>query len=87
MPASDVAHIGSASTGMKRTEERTPEFWFDSRRYYFLKNHGRGYLWAANAAHVVGSVAWRARMLLERKPKQDRPQALRDFLRHTARRR
>lgn len=82
VPSSRVAHIGSASTGMKETNKRTPHFWFDSRRHYFRKNHGQAYLAAADAAHVLGSVAWRARRVLERKEKQDRPRALRDFVRH-----
>jgi N-acetylglucosaminyl-diphospho-decaprenol L-rhamnosyltransferase len=82
VPESRVAHIGSASTGMKETEKRTPHFWFDSRRHYFRKNYGQAYLVAADAAHVLGSLAWRARRVVERKEKQDRPKALRDFVRH-----
>lgn len=82
VPASRVAHIGSASTGMKETDKRTPNFWFDSRRHYFRKNHGQRYLLAADLAHVAGSVAWRARRVVQRKAKQDRPKALRDFVRH-----
>ena len=82
VPQSRVAHIGSASTGMKETEKRTPHFWFDSRRHYFRKNHGQAYLFAADAAHVAGSLVWRARRVIERKEKQDRPKALRDFVRH-----
>jgi len=83
VPNSRVAHIGSASTGMKETQKRTPHFWFDSRRHYFRKNHGQAYLMAADTAHVVGSLVWRARRVIERKAKQDRPKALRDFVRHT----
>ena len=55
---SSVAHIGSASTGMK-TWTKVPDYWFDSRRHYFLKNHGRAYLAAATAARPRGPHAMR----------------------------
>ena len=39
VPESRVAHIGSASTGMKRREPR-PAYWFASRRHYLRKHDG-----------------------------------------------
>ena len=56
VPESSVAHIGSASTGMKDKRKRTPGYWFDSRRHYFLKNHGSAYADAATA----GACRWAA---------------------------
>ncbi|WP_457773878.1 glycosyltransferase family 2 protein [Phycobium rhodophyticola] len=50
---SEVTHIGSVSTGMKDWA-RVPDYWFNSRWYYFCKNHGRGYAVAATLAHVAG---------------------------------
>ena len=82
VPESSVAHIGSVSTGMKDTKRRTPSYWFASRRHYFLKNHGRRYLWAANAAFVVGFSLWRVRRRVQGKPDPDRPSFLSDFIRY-----
>lgn len=79
---SEVAHIGSASTGMK-TWTKVPEYWFDSRRHYFLKNHGRAYLAAATAARLGGSALWQLRRRLQRKPDEDPPGFLSGLLRHS----
>jgi len=79
---SEVAHIGSESTGMKRWA-RTPAYWFDSRRHYFTKNHGRGYFAAATLAHVAGGLIWRLRCALARRPVGDPPHFLRDLIAHS----
>lgn len=80
--ASDVAHIGSESTGMKRWT-RTPQYWFNSRRHYFTKNHGAAYFAAATLAHVVGGLIWRLRAALTRRPVGDPPHFLRDLVAHS----
>ncbi|MGB8811619.1 MAG: glycosyltransferase family 2 protein [Paracoccaceae bacterium] len=82
---SRVTHIGSVSTGMK-TWGRMPAYWFDSRRHYFRKNHGRGYAFAALLAHVAGGLLWRARLLVQRKDRGDPPHFLRDLISHAMRR-
>jgi hypothetical protein len=82
VPASKVAHIGSASTGMKNKTRRTPGYWFDSRRHYFRKNHGPRYLWAANLAWLFGFTVRRARVRWQGKPDLDRPRLWSDFVRH-----
>ncbi|HEY9096500.1 MAG TPA: glycosyltransferase family 2 protein, partial [Hydrogenophaga sp.] len=55
LPQSRVMHIGSVSTGMK-TWKRTPAFWFDSRLWYFTKNHGMAYAALATVAYVAGAM-------------------------------
>lgn len=50
---SEVAHIGSVSTGMK-SWDRVPRYWFESRLHYFVKNHGAVYAASTTLAHVVG---------------------------------
>ena len=80
--ASDVAHIGSETTGMKRWR-RTPGYWFDSRRHYFTKTHGRAGFAAATLAHVAGALVWRARCALARRPVGDPPHFLRDLIVHS----
>lgn len=82
---SEVAHIGSASTGMK-TWKRAPDYWYDSRRRYFEKHHGRlGALWAT-AAHLGGSALFRLRCLLQRRAWDNPPGHLSYLLRHALRR-
>ncbi|MEP5152393.1 glycosyltransferase family 2 protein [Planktotalea sp.] len=82
--SSEVTHIGSVSTGMK-TWERMPQYWFDSRLHYFTKNHGWLYAIVAVKAHVLGGLLWRARRLLQRKPKADPDHFLRDLIVHDTR--
>ena len=81
---SSVAHIGSASTGMK-TWTKVPDYWFDSRRHYFLKNHGRAYLAAATAARLAGSAVWQLRRRVQGKPDEDPPGFLGGLLGHSLR--
>lgn len=62
VPASRVMHIGSVSTGMK-TWRRTPEYWFDSRMRYFVKNHGLVYAAAATLGYTVGALIFKLRLV------------------------
>lgn len=80
---SEVAHIGSVTTGMK-TWARVPQYWFDSRWHYFTKNHGQAYALGATALHVLGGALYRVRRLLDRKPLAAAPYFLRDLLVHSA---
>ena len=66
-----VLHIGSVSTGMK-TWKRAPDYWYDSRRRYFEKHHGRMGALGATAAHLGGAGIFRLRCLLARR-KPDTP--------------
>ena len=72
IPQSRVMHIGSVSTGMK-SWKRIPPFWFDSRLWYFTKNHGVAYAALATLAHVAGALIFRARRLF-RKKRSDQPE-------------
>lgn len=78
---SRVAHIGSASTGMK-TWTRIPRFWLDSRWLYFSKTHGRAYAALATLAAVAGGTFWRLRLLIQHKDRGDPPRFLRDMAAH-----
>ncbi len=81
VPQSRIVHIGSVSTGMK-TNRRMPRYWYDSRRHYFIKNHGRGYAFAALLAHLAGGVLHRLRMGLSGRKPQDPKWFLSDLLTH-----
>lgn len=78
---SEVAHIGSVSTGMKKWQ-RIPGFWLDSRWHYFSKNHGRGYAALATVMHALGGAFWRVRVLMQGKTPADPPHFLRDLVFH-----
>ncbi|MGJ8544832.1 MAG: glycosyltransferase [Sulfitobacter sp.] len=84
VPASRIMHIGSVSTGMK-TWARMPSYWFDSRRHYFVKNHGRAYAAAALGAHLLGGWLHRLRSVIGRRRPQDPPRFLRDLVAHALR--
>ncbi|MCT4556932.1 MAG: glycosyltransferase family 2 protein [Pelagimonas sp.] len=78
---SEVMHIGSVSTGMGGWT-RVPQYWLDSRWYYFSKNHGRIYAALATLFHLGAGVLWRIRRVIQRKPKADPPYFLRDLVVH-----
>ena len=84
VPQSTVTHVGSVSTGMKDWT-RTPGYWFDSRRHYFLKNHGRTYLLGATVARATGAALWRLRRLVSPRPMGEPRWFLTDFLCHAIR--
>lgn len=70
VPESRIAHVGSASTGMKDWD-KTPGYWFDSRWYYFSKLHGRGYAVAATLALLMGCGIYGMRRIVQTKPQMD----------------
>lgn len=78
---SRVCHIGSVSTGMGRWT-RTPSYWYQSRWYYFSKNHNRAYAIAATALNVLGTSLWRVRRRIEGKPITGAKCFLRDMVSH-----
>lgn len=83
VPDSRTVHVGSASTGLKDWA-RTPRYWFDSRRHYFSKVHGRAYAAMATLARIGGCAIWRLRRLVSDRPMADPPHFLRDLIAHSA---
>lgn len=78
---SQVTHIGSVSTGYKEQDKPMPRFWFESRRHYFVKNHGRAYAWAANVTHAASLAAYEALSRARGKDPGGRKDFLKDFVR------
>lgn len=79
-----VEHIGSASTGMK-SWKRIPPYWYDSRRRYFDKHHGRAGTYLATMLHLTGTSLWKLRCVLQRR-KSDVPEGHLSYLaRHALR--
>ena len=81
VPTSRVVHLGGQSTGLNDVTTRMPPYWFESRRHYFLKNHGRAHLWLANLLWIGGYSSWKMRRRLQGKPATDKPRMFSDFLR------
>lgn len=86
VPDSKVMHIAGQSTGVTDREgppKRRPQYVFDSRRRYFVKNHGWLYAALADLAWSIGFGLWRLRRLVQRKPDTDPPYLLVDSLRNS----
>jgi N-acetylglucosaminyl-diphospho-decaprenol L-rhamnosyltransferase len=86
VPQARVMHIVGQSTGLVadgRPQRRRPAYWFESRRRYFVKNHGRAYTMVADLAWMVCFATWRLRRFIQRKPDNDPPGMLVDFARHS----
>lgn len=79
VPQASVVHlVGQASGG-----KRLPAYVFESRRRYFVKNHGRVYAAAADFAWTCGHVIWKIQRAVRGLPDVDPPKTLTDFLRHS----
>jgi hypothetical protein len=79
-------HIAGQSTGVTvrtNTPKRMPKYVFDSRRRYFVKNHGKLYAAAADAAFIAGYATWRVRRKLQGRPDSDPPHLLIDSVRNS----
>ena len=87
VPQSRVMHIAGQSTGVTGAEaakNRRPTYWFESRRRFWIKNHGWLYAAATDLVWALGFLIWKVRSAVQRKPRVDPPYYLRDFLRHSA---
>ena len=85
VPESRVVHHVGASTGVsdeRKVAKRVPDYWFDSRRRYFLKNHGAVGAAAADVAWLFGFSLHSLRQRILPKEANDPPHVLRDFVRN-----
>jgi GT2 family glycosyltransferase len=86
VPSSRVVHlVGAASqlSDQRKHRQRRPTYWFDSRRRYFVKNHGVIYAGLADIAFAAGFALWRLRRAIQRKDDPDPPKMLADFIRNS----
>ncbi len=86
VPQSRVMHILGQSTGVTATNQapkRLPQYWYDSRRRYFLKNHGWFYTALVDIGWLSGYSLWRVRRVLQQKPDTDPPKMLQDTFRNS----
>ncbi|MBW2240973.1 MAG: glycosyltransferase family 2 protein [Deltaproteobacteria bacterium] len=82
VPTSIVHHTGAVTTGLDDLTRRRPAFWFESRRLYLRKHHGRTGLWLADLSWLLGSFLFGLRRGLAGRPKVDPPGLVTDFVRH-----
>lgn len=86
VPQSRVMHLAGQSTGVTSKEgsaKRLPQYLFDSRRRYFVKNHGWLYAAVVDLVWSVSFATWRLRRIVQRKPDPDPPYLLLDSLRNS----
>ncbi|NJL52204.1 MAG: glycosyltransferase family 2 protein [Hydrococcus sp. SU_1_0] len=82
VPQSRVVHLVGQSSGVTNTKtppKRLPQYWFDSRRRYFLKNHGWLYAALTDLVWLLSFTLWRCRRFVQHKPDHDPPHLFKDF--------
>lgn len=87
LPRAVVVHItgqSSGLTGPRAVHRRIPSYWFESRRRYFVQNHGRPYAMLADLGWLLGHGFSLARRWTGHRAPPDPPRIVRDFLRHSA---
>jgi N-acetylglucosaminyl-diphospho-decaprenol L-rhamnosyltransferase len=87
VPESRVVHLVGASTGVTGGSDRTrrrPSYWFESRRHYYVKHHGRLHGSMADLALAAGTLLWMTRACIERRSSLCPEKFLTDLARHTA---
>ena len=83
LPQASVTHLGSVSTGMGDNARPMPRYWFDSRRRYFLKHHGRRYAMLSDVSWASGFFIGELKRRALRRPSWSPPRMFRDFVRHS----
>ena len=85
-PRSRVVHLVGQATGVtnpKSTARPLPTYWFDSRRRYFVKNHGRLYASVVDLAWLIAHLLWQLRRRIQGKPDRGPVGWLRDQARNS----
>ena len=86
VPDSVVTHLQAQATGITHDREdkrQYPDYWFDSRRRFFVKNRGKAQAVLADAAFLFGYTTFRVRRVIQRKGNDGPPHFWRDFLRNS----
>jgi GT2 family glycosyltransferase len=86
VPESVVVHLEAQATGITHEREekrRYPDYYFYSRRRFFVKNRGKLEAALADLAFLGGYTTFRIRRVIQRKPYEEPPYFWRDFLRNS----
>ena len=82
VPESRVVHLVGQSSGVTNTKtppKRIPQYWFDSRRRFFLKNYGLLYAALTDVVWLLCFSLWKCRRVIQGKPDNDPPHLLSDL--------
>ena len=85
-PQSHVVHLVGQASGVTIRHvrpKRRPDYWFESRRRYFVRTLGKWGAALSDAATLIGLSTWQLRCLLQRKENLDPPRLLLDQFRHS----
>lgn len=86
-PSSVVYHQSGASTGINQKSaaevKPRPSYWFESRRYFYLKNYGRAYFLLTDSAFLAGQALSRAKGLIKKVPTSEPPGLLGSIVRYS----
>ncbi|MFI4860293.1 MAG: glycosyltransferase family 2 protein [Phycisphaerales bacterium JB063] len=85
VPESRVVHlVGQASgvTDLKKPQKRRPAYWFEARSRYFRRHHGVVGKLCIDLGWVAGRVFFKLMNALRRKPTNDPPKLVHDYIRH-----
>ena len=86
VPDAVVTHLQAQATGItddRKDKSRYPDYWFDSRRRFFVKNRGKAQAVLADLGFLFGYTTFRARRVIQRKGNDEPPHFWGDFLRHS----
>ena len=89
VPTSRIVHLVGQASGVNTRDtrpKRRPAYWFESRRRFFVKNHGLVRAAGADLCATVAVLLARLRSALTGRPTAFPPCFLRDLLRHGLRR-
>jgi len=87
VPQSRIVHLVGQSSGVTVRDQaprRVPGYWFESRRRYFVLNHGRLYAAMADLLVILAYPVGQFLRWLRRKPARNAPHFFGDFIRHSA---
>ena len=86
VPASRVLHYAGHSTGVTKQRDhavRLPGYWYESRRRYYVKNHGRLYAVLCDLAACFSTLLGNAKYLAQGRRRLIVPHRIRDILRYS----
>lgn len=86
VPTSVVVHLEGQATGIaheREEKQRYPDYYFYSRRRFFVKNRGKLDALLADSAFFGGYTIFRIRRVLQRKRYEEPPHFWRDFVRNS----
>jgi len=86
VPGSVVTHLAAQATGItddRQELRRYPDYWFESRRRFFVKNRGKLQAMLADLAFLFGYTTFRLRSVIQRKKNDEPPRFWWDFFRNS----